>query len=244
MEFYSSISKLYRHIFPFNKAHLAFTQSFLDTRKPVDLLDVGCGVGDLSRAFANQNWKVEAIDYDLEMVRLAKIYNQGAEHKPSFHQMDMRQIEKHFAVDTFDVLSCFGNTLVHLQNDEEIKMFLQGAREVLKDKALLLIQILNYDYILDKQIDTLPLIDNDVLRFERSYKHYDDSKIDFVTKLTDKEENVSIDNCIQLYPIRMQKLNSLLQEVGFREVEFYSNFKKEPAGGKHIPLVVKARKTK
>ena len=56
--------------------------------------------------------------------------------------------------------TCFGNTLVHLQSIELMGKMLKGVFAVLKPGGHFLLQILNYDFILDEQVSELPLIDS------------------------------------------------------------------------------------
>lgn len=242
MPFYSSISRLYRHIFPFNEMHLKYTRSFIATGKGVRILDVGCGVGDLSRAFAAEGWKVDAIDYDQEMVEMAKAYTESASEQLSFFQMDMRHVADHFPSTAYDLVSSYGNTLVHLLSDEDIRVFFNAAYTLLKPGGKLLLQILNYDKILDEQVSGLPLLDNDHIRFERSYAFRPDGMLDFQTLLTDKGTGEEIRNSIVLNPLRSAKLQDLLQQSGFENVTLFDNFRKDTFSGKGIPLVLEASK--
>jgi glycine/sarcosine N-methyltransferase len=45
-----------------------------------------------------------------------------------------------------------------------------------------------------------------------------------------------------LFGLKSAELIELLKEAGFTEIELYSNFKQEPFGGKHLPLVVSCKK--
>lgn len=47
MEFYTSIADFYREIFPLNPAQVKFILSAFRDPENCDLLDVGCGSGDL-----------------------------------------------------------------------------------------------------------------------------------------------------------------------------------------------------
>jgi glycine/sarcosine N-methyltransferase len=57
-----------------------------------------------------------------------------------------------------------------------------------------------------------------------------------------KKEEKSILNETLLFGLKSAELIELLKEAGFTEIELYSNFKQEPFGGKHLPLVVSCKK--
>ena len=57
----------------------------------------------------------------------------------------------------FDTVLCFGNTLVHLLTTNLIQQMLNGVNAILKPGGMFLMQILNYDYILNEHISELPI---------------------------------------------------------------------------------------
>ena len=76
---------------------------------------------------------------------------------------------------------------------------------------MLTIQILNYRYIIENQIKALPPIDNELIRFDRSYEFSKGSElIDFNTKLTIKSSGEVIQNTVKLYAVTQEKLQVLL----------------------------------
>jgi SAM-dependent methyltransferase len=164
---------------------------------------------------------------------------------PVFEQLDMRQIDERFPEAYFDTVICFGNTLVHLLSDDDIRKFIQSAFKVLSPEGKLTIQILNYQYILENQIKSLPLIDNEHISFERNYEFGDESGlIDFNTKLTVKSTGQEIKNSTKLYAIRQDKLQELLEEAGFSAIEFFGSFNREPITTASLPLVLSCQKNK
>lgn len=95
-------------------------------------------------------------------------------------------------------------------------------------KIKLLLQIVNYDKILSKNIKQLPLIENDEIIFDRNY-HYKklENKIDFNTRLTVKFTQQVIKNSITLLPILKEEFEFLLEKAGFNNSNYYGNFNME-----------------
>ncbi|HCY43357.1 MAG TPA: hypothetical protein DHV48_18810 [Prolixibacteraceae bacterium] len=240
--FYTSIAKYYQHIFPANPEQV----NFLSTVLPYNgakVLDVGCAIGDLSFALSRFGFPIWAFDFDAEMIQIAQNAKSEETMFPVFEMLDMRLIGDHYPEAFFDTAICFGNTLVHLLNDDDILKFIQAAYKVLSPEGKLTIQIMNYQYIIDNQIKSLPLIDNEHIVFERKYEYENDSDlIDFNTKLTIKSTGQEIANSVKLYAIRQNKLQELLKKAGFGSFEFYGNFKSEPLTNNSLPLILTCQK--
>jgi len=159
----------------------------------------------------------------------------------NFIQMDMKRIGAFFKVHSFNLILCFGNTLVHLTDFSEIESFCREARRLLKEGGKFLLQILNYDHILDHNVKRLPLIENNHITFERYYE-YDNIKnlIRFRTILTVKERDRRMENEILLYPVRKHELDEALRNSGFTDISFYGDFDKSELKTYSLPLVVTA----
>lgn len=242
--FYTSIAPHYQHIFPFNPAQIEFLKHVLPYNG-ARVLDVGCATGELAFALTHFGFPTWAFDFDAQMIQLAQKNKSEDAMFPVFEQLDMRQIDERFPETYFDTVICFGNTLVHLLSDNDVRKFIKSAFKVLSTEGKLVIQILNYEYILENQIKSLPLIDNEQVRFERNYQFGDESGlIDFNTKLTVKSTGQEIKNSTKLYAIRQNKLQELLEEAGFSSIEFFGSFNREPLTSTSLPLVLSCQKSK
>lgn len=244
MDFYSSISRYYDYIFPYSPEQKKFIDAVAGPVQGLVMLDIGCGTGALPSELAKSGHKAYAIDFDREMVFLAnqrKIRDKLGDY-PIYKQMDMKLVDKNFKPDYFDIVSCFGNTLVHLGSSDEISRFIKSVALIQKKESDLLIQILNYDYIIESRIDTLPKLENDTIIFERWYEFTDDGLVDFITRLTVKKESAVVSNRIRLFPLRKGELDSVLVENGFDIIGHYGSFSMDPLGAKSLPLLVHAKK--
>lgn len=236
--FYSSIANYYEHIFPLNKQQVEFVLSEFDSPEELYFLDAGCSTGQLAKELCLHGALGLGIDLNSDMIsRAASLFPSPS---ISFRKMNMLQLTKTLPEHYFDVVICFGNTIVHLDNITQVKDFFKQAATVLKPGGKLLLQLLNYDYILDRQITELPLIDNEHIRFVREYilPKGNQPKVEFRTRLTLKETGETLENSTLLLPVRKNELEKLLTLAGFSNLCFYSNFTKSPAGDDHLPLVV------
>lgn len=240
-KFYSSISKYYPEIFPYNPAQLQFASKSSGGLKGKKVLDIGCATGELAFQMAGGGALVTGIDLNEDLLDKAK--TSKTHSNLNFQKGDMLQLKNDFRPGEFDVVLCFGNTLVHLPSQELISEMLRGVHSVLKPGGLFLLQILNYDYILSEPVTELPLIETENIKFVRQYGFEERSPlISFKTELHLKKEGEVIFNETPLLALKSSELRELLDNAGFGSVELFANFKEGPFGGKHIPLVAKGVK--
>lgn len=238
MEFYKSISDYYREVFPVKPQQVDFVLDAFTDPSTLSLLDVGCGTGDLTQELSTSFNQITGIDLDVGMLEIARKSTPG---NVEYQSLNMLDIGKRLGVGTYDGILCFGNTLVHISEPENISAFIHQAHTVLADSGKLLIQIINYDRILDQKIKALPTIESDHCSFERLY-HYDSEKhqVYFETILTIKKRGESIRNRIPLYPLRKAEIDKMLKEAGFTDIRYFGNFKRDSLAKGSLPLVVEA----
>ncbi len=219
--FYTAIAQYYDDIFPTGDAQLQLITETVG-KPPKDILDVACGSGGYSKSLSDRGYSITAIDLDATMVESLK----AKEGKINSQVLNMLEIKA--LPGAFDLIFCIGNSLVHLNSLEEIAWFLKSCREKLKPDGKIILQIINYDRILEKGIKNLPAIKNEDkhLIFERYYAYSPDQhRIDFKTILTVKEE--VLENHVLLYPVQSSELKEMLEASGFIQSAYYGSFKKE-----------------
>lgn len=238
--FYASISRYYSDIFPFNPAQLSFVERQLFSLQNKSLLDIGCATGELSFQLARRDANVTGIDLSTGLLQQALA--RDALPNLVFKEGNMLNLKSDFQQAQFDSVICFGNTLVHLDSLEIVKKMLEGVRFVLKPGGKFLLQILNYDYILENQVNTLPQIETDKLIFIRNYEFVEGAEhVQFKTRLFLKNEGIQIQNKTKLLALRSRQLQAALKESGFSKISFYSGFNEDAFGGSHLPLVASCR---
>ncbi|SDC57163.1 class I SAM-dependent methyltransferase [Geotoga petraea] len=231
---YKDISIYYEYIFPVKPLKIDFISDISKDKKNV--LDIGCSTGELLIKLKEKYPEKEfhGLDLNQNMIEIAKRKTTNIDFKTG----DMMEIETIYSKN-FDLIISLGNTLVHIKNKHK-KIFLEKVYNKLQNNGELVIQILNYDYVYQNKIDELPLIENDKIKFERYYEFENDAII-FKTKLYVKDENKKIENGITLYPIKKNKLEKYLKEVGFKNINFYGNYKKENYSNS-LPLILHCKK--
>lgn len=218
-KFYDEISKYYDDIFPTGKYQVDLLREVLGEKRK-EVLDIACGNGGYSKVLSDLGHKVTAVDLNESMIEILNKNYENINGKV----LNMLDIDK--LGEKYNLAYCIGNSLVHLDNDEEILDFLIKSKEILKEDGNLVLQIINYNRILDKKIDRLPAIENEKLKFYRFYEYIEDeNKIDFKTIL--EVDDNKFENSELLYPIRSEKLKELLNKAGYNDVKIYGSFKKD-----------------
>ncbi len=246
MDFYQSISAYYDRIFPTDPN----TLSFLDSRaRPGSrILDIACGTGGYSIGLAERGHRVTGIDLDRAMIRRARSKARALDGAPDFRIMDMLSMTT--ALDPgFDLVFCIGNSLVHLETDEQIEQMLADCRSLLRPGGMLIVQIINYDRILAEGLTGLPTLrvqdDAPSLEFHRDYElDPDGGMVNFRTELRvggDEDQRV-IRNQIPLRIVTREQLTRLVRAAGFKSIGLFGSFDGRPLSPESLPLILSARR--
>lgn len=237
--FYESIAKVYDYIFPKNRKQLEFVESIKKISSEEKILDIGCATGNLTELLGEKTRNIVGIDLDKELLKEAKYKHPNL----NFENMNMLKINEKFEENSFDRVVSFGNTLVHLDSREEVEEFFQKVYKTLKFNGFFIVQIINYNRVIEKNIKNLPTIDNEKVKFVRDYE-YDKSvgKVDFITELTIKEANLNIKNNIKLLALTKIEIQKFLGEIGFRNIEFYGDFEGRELSDNSEALIFVAQK--
>lgn len=223
MGFYEEISKYYDNIFPAGNEQISFLKEVLGT-PPKSVLDIACGTGGYSLELAAQGFEVTAADLDAEMVHQLGIKAKREGLSIKFLQADMLDLESKLS-EKFNLAFCIGNSIVHLKNILQIKEFLGNTKKLLDVNGSLVLQIINFDRIISKDIKSLPTIEdkNIGLSFERNYSYdKEENTIYFKTNLY--VDGKIFENEIPLYPLLQDELVEAVTNAGFNKVELFGDF--------------------
>ncbi|HEY5562018.1 MAG TPA: methyltransferase domain-containing protein [Clostridiaceae bacterium] len=228
MSFYDELSKVYDVLFPEDEV----TSDFLESRSKVDykVLDIACGTGSYAKKVALTSMHVDGIDLDNNMIKLAK---EGLSLKNvEFYQGDMTKIKELFEKESYGLVYCIGNSIVHLENISLIERLFEDVYNLLIKDGTFIVQIINFDSIIEKGYKKLPQLENEEkkVKFQREYKYKkEDNIMEFETDLAIKEKEVirHYYNKIPLVPLKRQELLELYLKVGFKDIKLYGDFNLE-----------------
>ena len=117
------------------------------------VLVLGCGSGEHSRFLAAQGFAVTGLDASPSQVRVAT----EADPQGRYLQASLTALPVADLVPQGGAL-CVGNTLPHLGDEADLRAFFMGLAACLDPGAAFLLQLLNYDRILDRGERTFPLV--------------------------------------------------------------------------------------
>ncbi len=223
MGFYEEISKYYDYIFPTGEEQIAFLKEVLG-KPPKSILDIACGTGGYSLGLSELGYNVTACDLDAKMLELLESKAEGQGLDIGVIRADMVNLNRQLS-GRFNLAFCIGNSVVHLENINEIKEFLKNAKNLLENDGSLVIQIINFDRVLLKEVKALPTIENKNigLTFERLYEYNREKNIIyFRTKLN--VEGRSLENVIPLYPLLQDELVEAANAAGFKKLKLFGDF--------------------
>jgi SAM-dependent methyltransferase len=221
MSFYSDFAGFYEAVFPFEET----TYAFLREHAPAGarrVLDVGCGTGDYAAAFVNDGLEAVGIDYDLEMIEVARARRLG----PAFHVMDARDVARLDA--TFDMAFSIGNVVSHLEQDA-LPAFLEGVRGLLERSGVWILQVVNWDYILQRRSYRFPdvVVGDGRVVFSREYPEVSGDRLRFVTRLA-RGETTLFEGEVWLHPLTASACLKLHAKTGFEFLGHYADFRSTP----------------
>jgi glycine/sarcosine N-methyltransferase len=243
MKFYDELSKVYDIVFRKEDNTVKFLN---DTVKPeAKILDLACGTGTYSIELAERGHDVTGTDLDGEMIRMASIKKPALNIR--FMEGDMRKAKNIFQGESFGLIFCIGNSLVHLKNIEEIKCLMSDIYSMLNEDGCMVLQIINYDRIIKNNVTSLPTIDrsDEGVKFVRNYR-YEESigVVHFDTELIiNKEGKEGIyKNSVPLLALGSEELISVIKETGFSKIKATAGFSEKDFDSEAYALVVRAYK--
>ena len=230
-KFYDTIADKYDYIFPLSPIQ----KKFLDKEiKGKNIIDVWASTGIVTEYLSEHWFHVYSIDINERLI------NKAAQKGISVVNMNMLDIDK---LEKFDTIINIGNTIPHLNNNEEIYEFLEKSYHQLNNGSKIIIQIINFSKFVKQKdennfLGTLPLIENENVKFERFYYLNEEGNIIFKTILDDNIENEEI-----LLNITYNELKGYFEKIGFRNIKVYGGFDKSVFDiDKSTPLVMTGEK--
>ncbi len=223
MEFYKQISKYYDLIFPAGEEQLKFLKEVAGN-PPKSILDIACGTGGYSLELCKMGYNMTATDLDGKMLEQLDRKSRSEGCSINLVESDMLKLDQKLSA-RFNMAFCIGNSIVHLQSLQQIQEFLTKTKSLLENEGSLVLQIINFDRIILRDIRSLPTIENKNagLTFERNYDYdKDNNLIAFKTRLT--VEGMSLDNQVPLYPIRQDELVEAVSAAGFKKQKLFGDF--------------------
>lgn len=213
------------------------------------VLDLGCGSGEHSRFLRDQGFAPTGVDRSRDQLAQAR----AADPEGSYREADLTGLPLPDLAPQGGAL-CLGNTLPHLTEEAQVRAFLGGLAASLLPGAPFVLQVLNYDRILDRQERTFPVqvrpgeAEGEETVFLRLMTHHGDGRLTFTPARLrfrpggDPPLEVLAAHAVPLRGWRRAQLEALLAAAGFTVTEVLGSLAGDPWSPASPDLVVVARR--
>jgi len=201
----------------------------------IRVMDTACGTGHHAIALANLGFQVSGSDLFPEMVSLADANAKAAGKQVTFRTAGFGNISEIFRQQAeFDAVLCLGNSLPHVDSNEDLKKTLRDFKALLRSGGMLLLQMRNFDLVMgEKKRWMEPQAVKDGATewlFLRFYDFETDGKIQFNILSLQRKANSPWQTQLtstHLLPIYSEPLKAELGALGFKDIQFYGNLAAE-----------------
>ena len=214
---YHHIATIYDQIFPIKPELIAF----LTKRVPKgNLLDLGCGSGQLAIELAKRGYQVTGLDLSEDMIAYAR--SKDLLHTVNFTVGDF---QADIPNEMYDGIFLLGNTLAYTKHVSDLLPLFKKLHLHVKPGGMIILSLLNYERILSLKQTTLPAIQTNDFRFERTYEFKSDHLLFHTCLKTANEETKEVH---RLTPLPYSVLLNHLTEAGLNVIETWGSFLQEP----------------
>lgn len=234
-EFYDRLAEFFDGMTDW-QSRLAVEMPFIETvfkrHGAQTVLDVACGTGGHSIAFAQRGYQVTGTDISPAMIARAQTNAKRAGLSIAFHVASFQNLRQKID-EKFDAVLCLGNSFAHVLSDEDALTSLLNLRDCLRDGGVLILHNLNYDKRWKEKprwfaVNAGMLGGRETLVWR--FADYGAELVTFNIALFTKNENdvwsVQVQST-QQRPYPKSEIGNLLRRAGFREIEFYGNLQGE-----------------
>ncbi|MDH4212327.1 MAG: class I SAM-dependent methyltransferase [Candidatus Thorarchaeota archaeon] len=214
---------------------IPFLVSLLNEPEKKRVLDIACGSGRHSVALAAQGAEVVGFDMSRTMIEAAQKHAEENRVKPTFIVADMVDIDS-IVEGYFDLIFVLGNSLALLHDIDSVRSLVETIYQRLNDGGSFLAQVLNFEEIHWTGFRNFPtktgkLNDGTEVTFSRIFEHSDypvsSTLIMSVFRKTN-DDWVSEVSTQKVLNLNYSIMSDMLNIVGFRDVEFFSDYNESP----------------
>jgi glycine/sarcosine N-methyltransferase len=220
--FYDATSRFYDQMINFDdnlsKMKIAFENLF-----PAKFVvaDIGCGSGVDSIALATNGHSVFGFDPSSKMIELAFENAKKLGVEINFNKNSILNIPSKFN-QKFDIVVSLGNTLANIEGDT-IYSTIQRFYDLLHDGGQILIHILNYQLIMEKQERIVSIKPNNDFYFVRFYDFINGDVNFNILKFSKEKPMENQLLTTRVFPYKKDLLVKVFSSVGFKDIKLLAN---------------------
>jgi ubiquinone/menaquinone biosynthesis C-methylase UbiE len=194
-----------------------------------NLLDVGCGTGQLSIRFAEAGFHVTGIDLSEDMLSVAHAKTTERGLSIPYFQQNMMEME---GLGQFDVITIFCDSLNYLENEDQVLQTFQRVYDHLQPDGVLLFDVHSlYKMSEVFQNHTFALNDEEISYIWFCYEGKSPNSVEHdlsffvLDPVTGKYDRIDEVHFQRTFPI--SQYEQWLNDVGFEVVEISADFQKD-----------------
>ena len=195
------------------------------------VLDCASSSGRHSQLFAKWGLRSVGTDVDPAVIEYAQELGKSTGSSAVFKEAGLGTLNQSLD-DQFDAITILGNGLAFLPNPHQLELALSDVFDTLNPGGVLVTQLINFDYILDKKIVPLRYhssTSQDTL-FVRYYEKSNSTtaNLNIIVLQRKKEEWTQRLFTFPLMIIRLTQLNQTLLNSGFTTPQHYGSYNLDP----------------
>ena len=228
--FYDELTEDYDEMTSYStrwKSVTGFVEKILEHYKLNKSVDIACGTGIYSIALAQAGVKMCGIDISPSMIRAAeKNADKSGVSELTYWKVGAMQNNLNWLPTDHDACLCMANSLPHVLTEKDLKATLNNFYDIVKPGGTLIVQLLNYFKIMQRQERIVSVDKGDDKEFVRFYDFLDKDYLRFNVLRINWNETRSADYDLQsicLKPYTYKYLDSVLAKHGFTDLQFFGS---------------------
>jgi len=245
MDFYNNIAGFYDDMTRYSERidkEKAVWQKILAAFPFKSALDMACGSGLHAVILHELGVRVTGMDPSTEMLRLAADHARSSGYNIAYFPGIMQ--EPHPGFGKFDAVLCLGNSIPHVLNNTDLVKTIANFSALLNPHGLLIIQLLNYNRILQDKNRIVNISRQGENEFIRFYDFLESTLQFNILSIACKEGKTAhrLESVI-LKPWQAHDFLPLLELYNFSSLELWGGMNMQPfAADSSTDLVIKAVK--
>ena len=220
-------SDFYSYLVPTTKGMLSFLGGEVNNWQGLQILDTACGNGSLAQGLVDMGARVTAMECSPVVLAQATEFSRrsGSPRKPYYISGDLQRLPGEAG--TFQMVLCLNNAVSALSNADAYRDFFRQAASLLVPEGRLVIQMLNYNRVVDKGDYSLNSIEEPEkgILIQRWFEDGSDGMLDLVSRVRILRLDAFefSNHRSRVYPICQDELREILSETGFAPLFFFSD---------------------
>ncbi|MGC5325094.1 class I SAM-dependent methyltransferase [Brevibacillus sp. SYSU BS000544] len=195
------------------------------------VLDLCCGSGRHSRAFARRGYEVVGVDLSPVLLELA--IEQNTYDNAVFYQHDMRTIPFE---NEFDIVVNLFTSFGYFSTNEENEQVISNMAKALKTGGEVLIDYLNPAYV---KANLVPESEREMDGLYIQEKRWiENGCVKKRITVTDAENNQPREYMEQVRLYELNEMQTMLTKAGFRHIQVYGDYLFQPYKGQESPRMI------